>query len=76
MCVCIMVCEVRREPRKDILNEPIKKWGIWERRPLMKQSTDTPVTNKTCLGDGTASLEGGLRESNAAIHVQKRPEGE
>ncbi len=41
----------------------------------MKQSTDTPVRNKTRLGDGTASLEGGLRESNAAIHVQKEARG-
>ncbi len=39
----------------------------------MEQSTDTPVRNKTCLGDGTTSLdlEGGLRRSNATIHVQR-----
>ncbi len=30
----------------------------------MEQSTDTPVRNKTCLGDGTTSLdlEGGFAE--------------
>jgi hypothetical protein len=35
---CISVCTVHCEPRKDRLNESIKKWGIWERTTThMKQ---------------------------------------
>jgi len=48
MSVCILLCKVRCEPRKDRLNERIKKMGGYEsdNRSYETQSTDTPVRNK------------------------------
>ena len=44
---------------------------------MLRVTHEAAPIHRTCLGDGTASLEG-LRESNAAIHIENeaRPEGE